>query len=184
VLRRRRGERPLRGRGRFDRPRPLPASRRFRATHGSGPTRAAHAERILVVDDERAIRLICRVNLESAGYETLEAEDGRGALEVAQAEQPDLIVLDVMLPDLDGWEIAELLAGDPATEEIPLIYVSARSEPSDQRRAHALGALGYITKPFDPEALSLLVNEVIRRVRRGERDALRDEWLRDLESGS
>ena len=131
---------------------------------------------MLIVDDESAIRLICRLNLGSSGFGTLEAADGEKAIDIARAEQPDLILLDVMLPGLDGWQVAERLAEAAETRQIPILFLSARSDRSDENRAFELGGIGYITKPFDPNVLMERVRDVIERVRRGERDELRREW--------
>lgn len=135
---------------------------------------------MLIVDDEQAIRLICRVNLRSAGFDTLEASDGEAALALARAERPDLILLDIMLPAVDGWRVAEELGASEDTREIPIVFLSARSEPADEHRGHELGGVGYITKPFDAAALPDVVAHTIDRLRRGERDAVRREWLEDL----
>ena len=86
--------------------------------------------RVLVADDEDAIRLLCRVNLRLAGMEVLEAADGAAAIELARRERPDLVLLDVMMPDVDGWEVAAALAADASTREIPIVFLTARSEPS------------------------------------------------------
>jgi CheY-like chemotaxis protein len=134
--------------------------------------------RVLIVDDETAIRLICRLNLRSAGFDTLEASDGVSAIALARAERPDLILLDIMLPELDGWSVAEELAANGETREIPILFLSARSESGEQRRGHATGAVGYITKPFDPLEMTNTVRDVLERVRRGEREAMRREWQR------
>jgi len=83
-----------------------------------------------------------------------------------------------MLPDLDGWRVADELAENDETREIPILFLSARSESGDQRRGHATGGVGYITKPFDPLAMTNTVRDVLLRVRRGERDAMRGEWER------
>ena len=83
-----------------------------------------------------------------------------------------------MLPDLDGWRVADELAENEETREIPILFLSARSESGDQRRGHATGGVGYITKPFDPLAMTSAVQDVLVRVRRGERDAMRGEWQR------
>ena len=133
---------------------------------------------ILVVDDESAIRLLCRVNLDSAGFETIEAGDGETALALARSERPDLILLDVMLPGLDGWGVAQKLAEMPETRGIPIVFLTARSAASDEVQAHAVGGVGYITKPFDPAELSQTVTATIQRVRRGELDQIRREWVR------
>ena len=102
------------------------------------------------------------------------------ALEIARTELPELILLDIMLPDVDGWSIAEQLAADPKTAGIPILFLSARSERTDELRGHGLGAVGYITKPFDPTDLTDRVRHIIDRARRGERDQLRREWERSL----
>ena len=132
------------------------------------------------MDDESAIRLVCRLNLDSAGFQTLEAADGETALELARSEQPDLILLDIMLPGIDGWGVAEELAASPETREIPILFLSARSDRADEERGHEVGGLGYITKPFDPEELIDRVRDVLERTRRGERQAVRNEWKERL----
>ena len=136
--------------------------------------------RILIVDDESAIRLICRLNLGSLGFETLEAPDGTAAIALARAERPDLILLDVMMPEVDGWRVAEELAAHDETREIPILFLSARSESSDQLRGHELGGVGYITKPFDPLEMADTVRSVLERARSGEREAMRREWQRSI----
>jgi DNA-binding response OmpR family regulator len=135
---------------------------------------------VLIVDDESSIRLVCRVNLNSAGFETLEAADGAEALAAARVERPDLILLDIMLPTLDGWLVAEQLAGDEATNDIPILFLSARSERADRRRAYELGGVGYIKKPFDAAELAEVVAATLEAVRRGERESLRRVWRDEL----
>jgi CheY-like chemotaxis protein len=152
---------------------------RFR-TSRNPDARGTTEGRVLIVDDETAIRLICRLNLSSAGFDTLEASDGVSAIALARAERPDLILLDIMLPELDGWSVAEELAANDDTREIPILFLSARSESGEQRRGHATGAVGYITKPFDPLEMTNIVRDVLERVRRGERDAMRREWERSM----
>jgi CheY-like chemotaxis protein len=155
---------------------------RFHATRDPG-ARGTSEGRVLIVDDEIAIRLICRLNLRSAGFDTLEASDGASAIALARAERPDLILLDIMLPELDGWHVAEELAANDETREIPIVFLSARSESGDQIRGHGAGGVGYITKPFDPLAMTNVVRDALERVRRGERDAMRREWQRTLAGG-
>jgi DNA-binding response OmpR family regulator len=135
---------------------------------------------VLVVDDEEAIRLVCRLNLESTGFTTLEAADGETALALARSELPDMILLDIMLPGIDGWRVAEELAADHRTREIPVIFLSARSDPADELRGYELGGVGYVTKPFDAEALGATLETFLQGLRRGERDAIREEWRRKL----
>jgi two-component system alkaline phosphatase synthesis response regulator PhoP len=149
---------------------------RSEAAGAAGRARSTNSGRILVVDDENAIRLICRLNLQTAGFDTLEAGDGATALELARAEHPDLVLLDIMLPEVDGWAVAEEMAADPDTREIPILFLTARSEPTDISRGHELGGVGYVTKPFDPVALTETVSKVLERARRGELEAMRREW--------
>ena len=113
--------------------------------------------RVLVVDDDPAIRMLCAVNLEIEGLVVLEAADGRRALEQARYGHPDLVVTDVMMPGLDGFDLAEALRRDERTREIPLIFLSGEADPANADRARRLGALAYLTKPFDPPALASLV---------------------------
>jgi CheY-like chemotaxis protein len=138
---------------------------------------------VLVVDDEASIRLLCRVNLRLEGMKTIEAGDGETALMLARAERPDLILLDVMMPELDGWRVAELLAEDPATRELPIVFLSALAEPADYLHGYGLGAVGYVTKPFDPTALGVNLSEVLARLARGEREQLRRERIAELQAG-
>jgi two-component system phosphate regulon response regulator PhoB len=140
------------------------------------------ATRVLVIDDEAPIRLLCRVNLEAEQMEVLEAADGPSGLEKAQAEIPDVILLDVMMPGLDGWRVAEELLDDTRTESIPIVFLTARAELRDRARGIDLGGVDYVTKPFNPVELAPLVRELIQRVERGERDELRREKLSELRS--
>ncbi len=129
--------------------------------------------RVLVVDDERSIRLLCRVNLGASGMDVLEAADGEEALEVARSERPDLVLLDVMLPGLDGWSVARELAADERTSEIPVVFLTARADPADRRLGEQLGGVGYVVKPFDPLGIGEFVEDVLARIERGEREQLR-----------
>jgi DNA-binding response OmpR family regulator len=137
---------------------------------------------VLVIDDEAPIRLLCRVNLEAEGMEVLEAADGPSGLERARAETPDVILLDVMMPGLDGWRVAEELLDDRSTERIPIIFLTARAELRDRARGIDLGGVEYVTKPFNPVDLAPLVRSLLARVERGERDVLRREKLNELRS--
>jgi DNA-binding response OmpR family regulator len=133
------------------------------------------------VDDERAIRLLCRVNLAAAGMDVLEAEDGRAALELARKEHPDLVLLDVMMPDVDGWTVARELAADERTQEIPVVFLTARADAADKRLGQQLGGVGYLVKPFDPVMIGDYVEGVLVRVERGEREQLSREIASDRE---
>ena len=136
--------------------------------------------RVLVIDDEPPIRLLCRVNLEAEGMEVLEASDGPTGLEKARNDEPDVILLDVMMPGLDGWQVAEELIEGDRTGSIPIIFLTARAEARDRARGLDLGGIDYVTKPFNPVELAPLVRDLIARVSRGERDDLRREKLDEL----
>jgi two-component system, OmpR family, phosphate regulon response regulator PhoB len=134
---------------------------------------------VLLVDDEPAIRTICRVNLEGDGLRVLEAKDGAEALAEVRRQRPSLVLLDVMMPGVDGWNVAEQLAADARTRDIPVVFLSARAAPEDRLRAQDLGAVGYVVKPFDPLELAGTIRDVLERVARGEREQLN----RDLSDG-
>jgi DNA-binding response OmpR family regulator len=138
--------------------------------------------RVLVIDDEAPIRLLCRVNLEAEGMSVLEAADGPSGLDTARKERPDVVLLDVMMPGLDGWRVAEHLLEDDRTNEIPIIFLTARAEVRDRARGLDIGGVDYVTKPFNPLELAPLVRELLARIERGERDELRGEKLAELRS--
>jgi DNA-binding response OmpR family regulator len=136
--------------------------------------------RVLVIDDEAPIRLLCRVNLEASKIEVSEAEDGKSGLEVARAERPDVILLDVMMPGMDGWQVFEQLLQDESTAKIPIVFLTARAELRDQARGLELGGIDYVTKPFNPLHLAPLIEDLLARVERGEEQELRRERLAEL----
>ena len=138
--------------------------------------------KVLVIDDEAPIRLLCRVNLEAEGMEVLEAADGPSGLDLARGERPGVVLLDVMMPGLDGWRVAEELLADPETSEIPIIFLTARAEFRDRARGLDIGGVDYITKPFNPLELAPLVQSLLDRLERGERDELRAEKVSELRS--
>jgi DNA-binding response OmpR family regulator len=135
---------------------------------------------VLVIDDEAPIRLLCRVNLEAEGIAVSEAGDGLGGLDLARAQPPDVILLDVMMPGLDGWHVAELLLNDPVTSDIPIVFLTARADARDRARGIDLGGLDYITKPFNPVELAAFVRGVLVAVDRGERERLRADQVAQL----
>ena len=116
---------------------------------------------MLIVDDDPAIRMLCSINLQLEGLDVLEATNGHIGLEQARSTCPDLVLSDVMLPGLDGFQFAEALRRDERTSRVPLIFLSAASGTANEARAHALGALAYLTKPFDPTALAAMVADVL-----------------------
>jgi DNA-binding response OmpR family regulator len=135
---------------------------------------------VLVIDDEAPIRLLCRVNLEAEGMRVTEASDGPAGLEQARNEQPDVILLDVMMPGLDGWRVAEQLLDDDRTRDIPIVFLTARAEFRDRAKGLDIGGVDYVTKPFNPLELAPLVRDLLVRIDRGERDELRGEKLAEL----
>jgi len=123
------------------------------------------------------MRVLCRVNLQVDGVEVLEASDGSEALEVATRERPDLVLLDVMMPGIDGWEVARRLEADAATRDIPILFMTALAGADDRRRGFEAGGVGYIVKPFDPIQLGQRVNRTLELLEKGDRDRLRREML-------
>ena len=117
--------------------------------------------RVLAVDDDHVIRGLLEVNLEMEGHEVMTAVDGEDALTKVRADPPDLILLDVMMPKVNGWQVAEALKADAATRHIPIIFLSARAMESDVRKGTDIGVEEYVTKPFDPIDLMDLVNRLL-----------------------
>ena len=138
--------------------------------------------KVLVIDDEAPIRLLCRVNLEAEGMDVIEAPDGPSGVDKAHEERPDVILLDVMMPGLDGWRVAEQLFEDDRTGAIPIIFLTARADFRDRARGLDIGGVDYVTKPFNPLELAPLVQSLLDRLDRGERDELRTEKLSELRS--
>jgi DNA-binding response OmpR family regulator len=135
---------------------------------------------VLVIDDAGPIRLLCRVNLEAAGIEVHEAEDGPSGVEAARREHPDVILLDVMMPGMDGWEVFGVLLEDEETAKIPIVFLTARAELRDQARGLELGGVDYVTKPFDPLELAPMVHDLLDRLERGVVQERRRERLAEL----
>ncbi len=120
-------------------------------------------KKILIVEDERPIREMIAYGLRRAGFEVREAEDCRGAREQLADRQPDLLLLDWMLPDMSGLELAKLLKRDEDTRELPIIMLTARAEETDKVAGLEGGADDYMTKPFSPRELVARINAVLRR---------------------
>jgi CheY-like chemotaxis protein len=118
------------------------------------------AGRVLVVDDDDVIRQLICVNLELEGFEVFTAVDGNDCLTKARELQPDVVTLDVMMPQIDGWEAAARLRADPRTSAVKVVLLSARAQDSDLRRGDRIGVDAYLTKPFDPDELV----ETVRRL--------------------
>ncbi|HET7903186.1 MAG TPA: response regulator [Candidatus Eisenbacteria bacterium] len=117
--------------------------------------------RILVVDDEIYIVHILDFSLGMEGYEVLTALDGEQALERVRSEKPDLVVLDIMMPKLDGYEVCRAIKSDPATRNTPVILLSAKGRNVDQKMGFDVGADDYITKPFSPRKLVERINSLL-----------------------
>jgi len=122
-----------------------------------------HRPRVLIVEDDPDTLVILRVNLNAAGFEPILAGDGRTAIARIQAEDPDAVLLDVLLPGVDGWEVLAGLheLGDP----VPVIVCSGKNNPHDIRRAGELGAVAYLVKPFDIDHLVDVTAEAVRAKR-------------------
>jgi CheY-like chemotaxis protein len=139
---------------------------------------AASAERtVLVVDDDPSMLLLCRANLRESGLRVREATSAGEALASVRLDRPDLILLDIMMPGVSGWQVAAQLLGDRATDEIPIVFLTALTGTKQRLRAFELGAVGYVTKPFDPAALGPTLIAVLDQIDRGERSALIAENL-------
>ncbi len=122
---------------------------------------------ILIVEDERDIVDLLRYNLEEAGFETDYVRNGADALHRAVEKSPDLILLDLMLPEVDGLIVCRLLKNDPRTKNIPIVMVTAKTEERDRIAGLELGVDDYITKPFSPKEVVLRVSAVLRRIQAG-----------------
>lgn len=125
------------------------------------------AQRILVVDDDTEIVRLLRAYLEQAGYEVLVAYDGEAALHILRRERPDLILLDLMLPDRDGWDVTRVIRGDSSLQATPIIMLTARVEEADRLIGLEIGADDYISKPFSPRELVARARAVLRRTQGG-----------------
>ena len=122
---------------------------------------------ILIVEDERDIADLLRYNLQEAGFKTDYVRNGADALQRAVEKTPDLILLDLMLPEVDGMIVCRLLRNDPRTKNIPIVMVTAKTEEKDRVAGLELGADDYITKPFSPREVVLRVSAVLRRIQIG-----------------
>ena len=120
-------------------------------------------QKILVVDDESYITKIVAYKLRGAGFEVASARDGLEALEKVRADLPDLILLDVVMPRMDGFETLQVLKADPATRDIPVVFVTVKGKMEDRQRGLQLGAAEYLTKPFSPNDLLQCLQQVLHR---------------------
>lgn len=119
---------------------------------------------MLVVDDEPMARMLLRLMLVRAGFEVIEAEDGSNALRLVAEQSPDVVILDVMMPGMDGFEVCEVLRRSKNKVELPIVMLSAKTDHQSIRRGLELGANSYLTKPISPEVLTAHVREILTPV--------------------
>lgn len=117
---------------------------------------------VLVVDDEKEIVQLLSMRLVNNGYDVLKAYNGREALNIAKKEKPDLIVLDILMPEMDGSKVASLLKEDPDTEDIPVIFLTCLFTKNDEKEGNVRGGTYFIAKPYDGEQLLKLIKENVR----------------------
>jgi CheY-like chemotaxis protein len=118
--------------------------------------------KVLLAEDEEDIRKVAQISLEfRGGWKVALANDGEECLAMAARERPDLILLDCMMPKLDGYEACRRLKQDPLLREIPVIFLTAKSQESEMRKGLALGAIGYLIKPFNPMSLAAEIREIL-----------------------
>jgi DNA-binding response OmpR family regulator len=121
--------------------------------------------RILIVDDDPVIVRLLQINFRLEGYEVDAASRGEEALRMVQEHRPDVVVLDVMMPGLDGWEVCRQLKANPEVRHVPVIFLSARAQDEDRQRGYSLGVDEYVTKPFDPAHLVEIVDRALAKTK-------------------
>jgi DNA-binding response OmpR family regulator len=122
----------------------------------------AKPARILVVDDDPVILRLIEVNLDLEGFDVVTASRGEDAIVKAAKTKPDLILLDLMMPEMSGWELADRLQKQKESSGIPIVFLSARTQDDDRRRGEELGVAGYVTKPFDPADLVATIRKLMQ----------------------
>lgn len=128
------------------------------------------AKKILVIEDEKEILDLVKLYLDKEGFRSIGASNGLDGLRLARAEHPDLVILDLMLPEMDGLEVCKRLRGDRGTSTVPILMLTAKAEESDQVIGLELGADDYVTKPFSPKALMARVKALLRRLERQQKE--------------
>ena len=118
-------------------------------------------KKILIADDRPEVVELVRVTLEGEDYEIVDASNGKETLRKARLEKPDLVLLDVVMPKMDGFEVCRKLKKDPQTKEIPIIMLTAKGQEADKEKGREVGASDYITKPFSPSALLIKIEEIL-----------------------
>lgn len=124
-------------------------------------------KKILIVDDEKQLVSLVTLHMKMSGYESISASNGEEALAIIKSEKPDLIILDLMLPKIDGWEVCKRLRAESGVRDIPVIMLTARSETADKLKGFECGADDYVTKPFSPRELVARVKRVLARAEGG-----------------
>lgn len=119
-------------------------------------------KRILIIEDEEQMVEMLKIRLEANNYEVISTHDGKQGLEMAQKQNPDLIILDLMIPKMDGFKVCGLLKKDARYARIPIVMFTARAQESDKRMGKEVGADAYITKPFEPKALLEKIEELLK----------------------
>jgi DNA-binding response OmpR family regulator len=152
-----------------------PAPRLSVVGGGRGREDAATEPAVLLVEDDMSMQILCKFNLEAAGFRVTTASTGGEGVELAKAERFDLVLLDVMLPDLGGFEVAEDLRANEVTRDVPVVFLSARASGADLAQGRAAGAIDYVTKPFDPVKLAERLREDLAEFARSGADAVW-EW--------
>lgn len=122
---------------------------------------AESPKRVLICDDDPVILRLLEVNLELEGYDVLTANHGEEAFEIASRELPDLVILDIMMPRLDGYQTCQKLKEQSSTEQIPVVFLSAKAQASDIEKGKSFGVSEYLTKPFDPNDLLDVVERLV-----------------------
>ncbi len=120
-------------------------------------------KKVLIVDDSGLVRLVVRDELSKAGYDTYTASSGDKAIKFCKTNKPDLILLDVMLPGINGFETCERLKNDPETKRIPVVFMTAKDHPEDIQSGKRAGAAGYLIKPFEGDELQKTVSKLISK---------------------
>lgn len=126
------------------------------------------SKKILVVEDEFNIRRLVRVNLEKAGYSVIEAENGEIGLEIMSSDRPDLVILDIMMPKLDGLETIRRAKADAKLSPIPVIFLTAKAQDQDVLQGWQEGCEMYLTKPFNPLDLLIVIKRILAACEEGE----------------
>lgn len=120
--------------------------------------------RVLIVDDDPAIRLLCAATLREDGYDVIQAANGQEGLDRALNDSPDVVLLDISMPVLDGFGLAEALRGDERTQKLPLVFLSGEADSDVVTRAYEAGAAGFFSKPFDPAQVGPFIERVLARL--------------------